>query len=265
MRIGIIGLGIIGQALARAIDRGEVAAELSAVHSRNQAKTEAFAATLTQPPAVLDVAGVIAGCDLIIEAATQAALAEMAPAILGAGRDLMVLSVGALLDHPEWVDVAARQRCRIYVPSGAIVGLDGIKGACAAGVESVTITTRKPPRGLAGAPYVEAHGIDVYAYSTETVIFEGTARQACQGFPSNVNVAAAVSLAGIGPDRTHIRILVAPGATRNVHDIEVLGEFGRLTTHIENVPTENPRTGKLAYLSPLAMLHQLVQPLQCGT
>lgn len=265
MRIGIIGLGIIGQALARAIDRGEVAAELSAVHSRNQAKTQAFTTTLKHPPAVVDVAGVIARSDLIIEAATQAALAEMAPRILGAGKDLMVLSVGALLDHPEWVDLAAQQHCRLYVPSGAIVGLDGIKGACVGGVETVTITTRKPPQGLAGAPYVEAQGIDVYAYDTETEIFAGTAREACQGFPSNVNVAAAVSLAGIGPDRTQIRILVAPGATRNMHDIEVIGEFGRMTTHIENVPTENPRTGKLAYLSPLAMLQQLVQPLQCGT
>jgi aspartate dehydrogenase len=265
MRVGIVGVGTIGQALAKAIDRGEVAVQLTALHSRNLAKAQAFARTLGSVPAVVDLAGVIARCDLVIEAATQAALAEMAPDILRAGKDLMVLSVGALLDHPEWPALAARHGCRLYVPSGAIVGLDGLKGACVGRVDTVTITTRKPPQGLAGAPYVEAHGIDVYAFTTETVIFEGSAREACQGFPTNVNVAAALSLAGIGPDRTHIRIVVVPGSTRNMHDVEVEGEFGRLTTHIENVPTENPRTGKLSYLSALGMLKQIVSPFHCGT
>lgn len=265
MRVGIVGLGTIGQALATAIDRGEVAAQLTAVHSRTVEKAQAFARTLCHVPAVVDIAGVVARCDLVIEAATQAALTAMAPAILEAGKDLMVLSVGAMLEHPEWPTLAARHGGRLYVPSGAIVGLDGLKGACAGRVDAVTITTRKPPQGLAGAPYIEAHGIDVYTFTTETVIFEGSAREACQGFPANVNVAAAVSLAGIGPDRTRIRILVAPGSTRNMHDVEVQGEFGRLTTHIENIPTDNPRTGKLAYLSAIAMLKQMVSPCHCGT
>lgn len=265
MRVGIVGVGTIGQALAKAIDRGEVAAQLTAVHSRTVEKAQAFAGTLRHVPEVVDMAGIVARCDLVVEAATQAVLTVMAPRILGAGKDLMVLSVGALLDHPEWPALAARHGRRLYVPSGAIVGLDGIKGACAGRVDAVTITTRKPPQGLAGAPYIEAHGIDVYAFRTETVLFEGSAREACQGFPANVNVAAAVSLAGIGPDRTRIRILVAPGSTRNMHDVEVQGEFGRLTTHIENIPTDNPRTGKLAYLSALAMLKQIVSPCHCGT
>jgi aspartate dehydrogenase len=265
MRIGIVGLGTIGQALAKALDRGEVAAQLTAVHSRNMAQAQAFAQTLGRVPEVVDLAGVIAHCDLVIEAATQEALKAMAPAVLKAGKDLMVLSVGAMLDHPEWPALAARHGCRLYVPSGAIVGLDGLKGACVGRVDAVTITTRKPPQGLAGAPYVEAHGINVYAFTTETVIFEGSAREACQGFPANVNVAATLSLAGIGPDCTHIRILVAPGITRNMHDVEVEGEFGRLTTHIENVPTDNPRTGKLSYLSAIAMLKQIVSPCHYGT
>ena len=265
MRVGIVGVGTIGQALAKAIDRGEVAVHLAALYSRNLAKAQAFAHTLNRVPEVVDLAGVIARCDLVIEAATQAGLTAMAPDILTAGKDLMVLSVGALLDHPEWPALAAHHGCRLYVPSGAIVGLDGLKGACVGRVDTVTITTRKPPQGLAGAPYVEAHGIDVYACTTETVIFEGSAREACQGFPANVNVAAALSLAGIGPDRTRIRILVAPGSTCNMHDVEVEGEFGRLTTHIENVPTENPRTGKLSYLSAIGMLRQISSSFHCGT
>ena len=163
MRVGIVGVGTIGQALARAIDRGEVAVQLTALHSRNLAQAQAFARTLGRVPEVVDLAGVITRCDLVIEAATQAALTAMAPDILTAGKDLMVLSVGALLDHPEWPALAACHGCRLYVPSGAIVGLDGLKGACVGRVDTVAITTRKPPQGLAGAPYVEAHGIDVYA------------------------------------------------------------------------------------------------------
>jgi aspartate dehydrogenase len=151
MRVGIVGVGIIGQALAKAIDRGEVAVQLTALHSRNLEKARAFADTLCRVPEVVeDIAGVIARCDLVIEAATQTALSAMASDILGAGKDLMVLSVGALLDHPEWPALAARHGCRLYVPSGAIVGLDGLKGACVGQVDSVTITTRKPPQGLAG-------------------------------------------------------------------------------------------------------------------
>jgi aspartate dehydrogenase len=221
---------------------------------------------LRHQPAVLPLDQLIAACDLVIEAATQDALSTIAPPTLVAGKDLMVLSVGGLLDHPEWSDLAAQHSCRIYVPSGAIVGLDGVKGACVGHIESVTITSRKPPTGLAGAPYVEEQGIDVFALSTETVIFEGTARQACKGFPANVNVSAALSLAGIGPDQTRIRILVAPGSTRNTHDVEVIGEFGRLTTRIENVPSDtNPRTGKLSYLSAIAMLKEMTSPVRLGT
>jgi aspartate dehydrogenase len=229
-------------------------------------KARQFAATLRHPPAVLPLDQLIAACDLVIEGATPDALSAIAPHTLAAGKDLMVLSVGGLLDHPEWSDLAAQHRCRIYVPSGAIVGLDGVKGACVGPIESVTITSRKPPTGLAGAPYVEEQGIDVFALSTETVIFEGTARQACKGFPANVNVSAALSLAGIGPDQTRIRILVAPGSERNIHDVEVIGAFGRLTTRIENVPSDtNPRTGKLSYFSAIAMLKELTSPVRIGT
>jgi aspartate dehydrogenase len=189
----------------------------------------------------------------------------IAPLTLTAGKDLMVLSVGALLDHPEWGELAAQHGAKVYIPSGAIVGLDGVKGACVGQVQGVTITTRKPPKGLAGAPYVEDHGMDVWALTEETLIFEGSAREACKGFPANVNVSAALSLAGVGPDQTRIRIFAVPGGTRNMHDIEVEGEFGRMTAHIENVPSDtNPRTGKLSYLSAIAMLKDMVSPIRCG-
>ncbi len=265
LRVGIVGIGTIGRAIAEAIDRGEVAVQLTAIHSRDLEKARGFATRLGQIPQVVALRELIETCDLVIEAATQDALATIAPLTLEAGKDLMVLSVGGLLDHPEWTALASRCGCRLYVPSGAIVGLDGVKGACMGRIEAVTITTRKPPQGLAGAPYVEQHGIDVHALTEETVIFEGSARQACKGFPANVNVSAALSLAGIGPDLTRIRILAVPGSKHNIHDIEVRGEFGRMTAHIENVPSAtNPRTGKLSYLSAIAMLKELTSPVQYG-
>jgi len=266
MRVGIVGMGTIGQAIAQALDRGDMTAQLTAVSSRDLDKACRFAMTLEQRPEVVDLGALILSCDLVIEAATQAALADIAPRTLAAGKDLMVLSVGGLLDHPEWADLAARHGCRMYIPSGAIVGLDGVKGACVGRVEAVTITSRKPPQALAGSPYVEEQGLDVFALTTETVIFEGSARDACKGFPANVNVSAALSLAGIGPDLTRSRVIVVPDGTHNMHDIEVVGDFGRLTVHIENVPSEtNPRTGKLSYLSAIAMLRELTNPVRCGT
>jgi aspartate dehydrogenase len=264
-RVGIVGMGTIGRAIALALDTSDLPVQVAAIHSRDAEKAEVFAATLKAKPPVLALEGLIASSDLVIEAATQAALTTIAPAILRAGKDLLALSVGGLLDHPEWSTLAAHHHCKLYVPSGAIVGLDGVKGACAGRVDSVTMTTRKPPEGLAGAPYVVEHGIDVFAFTEETLIFEGSAREACKGFPANVNVSAALSLAGIGPDRTRIRILVAPGGTRNLHDVEVIGEFGRMTSHIENVPSAtNPRTGKLSYLSAIAMLKEIVGAARYG-
>lgn len=264
--VGIVGMGTIGQAIARALDAGDIPARLAAVSSRNLGKVRQFVTTLREKPEVVDLETLIRRSDLVIEAATQVALAEIAPRTLVAGKDLMVLSVGGLLDHPDWQELAYTRGSKLYVPSGAIVGLDGVKGACIGRVERVTITSRKPPGGLAGAPYVEEQGIDVFGLTEETVLFEGSAREACKGFPANVNVSAALSLAGIGPDQTRIRIIVVPGGCRNMHDIEVVGEFGRLTTHIENVPSEtNPRTGKLSYLSAIAMLREITGVMRCGT
>lgn len=266
MRVGIVGLGTIGRAMCEAIDRGEVDVQLVAVTTRQQDRAHAFLRGLRHPPALLPLDELIQRSELVIEAATQEALETIAPCTLQQGKDLLVLSVGGVLDHEEWVELARRTGSRIYVPSGAIVGLDGVKGGAVGGITSITMTTWKPPAGLAGAPFVVEHQLDLEAFTEETVIFEGSAREACRGFPANVNISAALSLAGIGPDRTRIRIIAVPGGTRNVHDIEVVGEFGCFTIHLENVPTEsNPRTGKLSYLSALAMLKEMANPLKVGT
>src|SRR5215510_2853518 len=160
---------------------------------------------------------------------------------------------------------AEKHHCRILVPSGAIAGLDGIRGAREGRLDRVTMETRKPPRGLAGAPWIEAQRIDLDTITEETLVFEGPASEAVRAFPANVNVVAAVSLAGVGPERTRIRVLAVPGQTRNQHRVVAEGEFGRLVIEIEIVPSENPRTGKLSYLSTIAMLRELGAATRVGT
>jgi aspartate dehydrogenase len=237
---------------------------LAGASSRDAARAGAFLSSLPGAAPLLEQRELLARADIIVEAATQAALIELAPAVLEAGRDLVVLSVGALLDHPEWVERAAARGARIHAPSAAIAGLDGLKGAAVDGhLDTVVMETRKPPRGLAGAPGVT--GIDLAAITVPTLVFEGTAREACRAFPANVNVVAAVSLAGLGPDRTCIRILADPTIDRNRHAVTAEGAFGRLRIELENVPSENPRTGKLSYLSTIAYLRDLGAPLRIGT
>jgi aspartate dehydrogenase len=143
--------------------------------------------------------------------------------------------------------------------------LDAIAAAAVGTLDAVMITTRKPPRALAGAPYLEANGIDIMALRSPQVVFEGSAREACRGFPANVNVSAAVSLAGIGPDRTRVRIIADPTISRNMHDVEVTGDFGRFVVHVENAPSGNPRTGVLAAQSVIATLRKLTTPVLVGT
>lgn len=263
-RVGIVGLGTIGRAVARALADGLPGACLAGAATRDRARGVAFLAALPGPPPLLPIPRLIEASDLVLEAATQAALVEFAPAVLDAGRDLLVLSVGALLAHPEWVERAALRGARIHVPSAAIAGLDGLKGAAVAGhLETVVMETRKPPRGLAGAPGVAA--VDLDRLVEATVVFEGSARDACRVFPANVNVVAAVSLAGLGPDRTRIRVVADPALQRNRHTVMAEGSFGRLRVELENVPSENPRTGRLAYLSTIAYLRDLGTSLRVGT
>ena len=265
MKVGIVGLGAIGRKVCEALAAGIPGLTLAAATSRDRDRGERFLKNLSTPPPWVELDELVRISDIVVEASTQAHLAEIAPRALGAGRTLVVLSCGGLLGRDDWIALAGRTGGRILVPSAAIAGLDGVKGARVGAVSSVHMETRKPPRGLAGAPWIEEQQIDLGAMTTETLIFDGSARDACRAFPANVNVVAALSLAGVGPDRTRIRIFAVPGLARNQHRIRVQGEFGVLTVEIENVPSENPRTGKLSYLSTIALLRELGAPLRVGT
>jgi aspartate dehydrogenase len=262
--VGIVGCGAICRALLRAAESDKLPMRIAGVTSRTEKKAQGFLSTFARPPAYLSLAELVVASDLIVEAAGGNVVPELAKKVFAAKKDFMVISVGALLDHPEVIESARQAGCRLYLPSGAIAGLDGIKSAVMGEIAHVTHTTRKPPAGLEGAPYLVERGISLAGLQEEREVFAGSAREACRGFPANVNVMAAVSLAGIGPDQTRARIVAVPGLTRNCHDIDVEGEFGRLHVHIENIPSENPKTGKLTALSIIRAVQDAVDPVRIG-
>ena len=265
MKVAIAGLGAIGLKLAAALDAGVPGLELVAVAARDHAKATANLKAFRTPPRIVPIAA-LAEADIVVEAAPAAVFEEIARAAIGRGRIFIPSSVGALLPRMQLVEEAKRTGARIVVPTGALLGLDAVRAAAEGKVASVTIETRKPPRGLAGAPYLDEHGIDVASITQARRVFKGNAFDAAAGFPANVNVAAALALAGIGPERTMVEIWADPAVTRNTHTIRVEAEAARLTMTIENVPSEeNPRTGKITPLSVLACLKGLVSTLKVGT
>jgi aspartate dehydrogenase len=205
--------------------------------------------------------------DIIVECAPARHLRDIAEPALAHGRTLVTLSCGALLDNLDLVELARAHGGRILVPTGALLGLDAVQAAAlGGGIRSVRMITRKPPNGLDGAPYLVEHGISVVGLNAAKLVFSGSARDAARGFPANVNVAAALALAGIGPDRTTIEIWADPAVDRNIHRIEVEADAARLSMQIENVPSlENPRTGRLTPLSVIALLRKFSSPLAIGT
>jgi aspartate dehydrogenase len=264
-RVGIAGLGAIGRALARALKHGIEGHELACVAVGDRAKAAAWMAANGIDVPVVDLADLPAHCDLAVECMPASRFEAFCRPMLEAGKTVMVLSAGALLPRPDLVDLARARGGRIVVPTGALLGLDAVSAAAEGEIREVRMITRKPPLGLAGAPHLEENGISVEGIAEATMVFSGTARQAAIGFPANVNVAAALSLAGIGPDRTTIEIWADPTVTRNCHTIRVDADSASFTMTIENVPSENPKTGRITALSAIAAQRRMRAPLRVGT
>jgi aspartate dehydrogenase len=270
LSVGLIGCGTIGTSICKAIDNGTIEAELVAIYDRNLNDVDKLLSTLKRSkPQVIEVAEMVKKIDILVECASQEAVYELIPTALHAHCDVMIMSVGAFSDEKLFKtikELAKENKCKVYLPSGAIVGLDGLKSASSDEIYSVTLTTQKPPRGLAGAPYIIRNKIDLDKINGKTVIFEGTASEAVKAFPANVNVAATISLTGIGFEKTKVKIVANPALTRNIHEISVEGAFGEFTTKVENVPSPtNPKSSYLASLSAIATLKKLSDPIQTGT
>ncbi len=265
IRIAIAGLGAIGRKVARELADGIPGLVLSAIATGDRAKAQACLDREGIACPVVSLDELPAHADLALECAPAAILGDICLPMLNAGKRVMVLSASALLPRPDLADVARAKGGQIIVPTGALLGLDAVSAAAEGRIESVQMITRKPPNGLAGAPHLVKNGISVDGLNEAKLVFSGSARDAAAGFPANVNVVAALALAGIGPDRTMIDIYADPTKTRNCHVIEVDADSASFTLSIENVPSDNPKTGRIVAHSVIATLRKLAAPLRVGT
>jgi aspartate dehydrogenase len=265
LRVSIIGCGAIGTEIAKAIN-GTKEVRLTAVVDVDRQKAEKVAALSTDKPRITDIDGAIRLSDLVLESAFKTVVPVIVKKAIKMKKDIMIMSEGGLIEHLELIEMARKKNVCIYLPSGALAGIDGVKSAMAGKVYSVTLTTSKPPIALKGAPYLDKKKIDIMGIKKKTVIFEGSAREAVAGFPANVNVAFCLSFAGFGFDKTKVKLIADPALKINMHEIEIEGEFGRIYTRTENVPSPaNPKTSYLAALSAVATFKRILDPIKIGT
>jgi len=260
IRIGLIGTGNMANIIARRIPKNT---KIACVYDVDASRAENFAkknsCEFLRPEDFKNL-------NLVIEAASQQAVKQHAKQILSNGMNLMIMSIGALADENLLHEIkteAEKNNVKIITPSGAIAGVDALKAAAQAGIDNVTLTTTKPPKGLTGVKYLEDKGIDALKLSEKTVVYEGLAGEAVRLFPKNVNVAATLSLAGIGFQKTKVRIIADPEAKRNTHELYAKGEFGELRARVDNLPSpDNPKTSYLAALSAISRIKQFAGSLE---
>ncbi len=265
LRVGLAGLGAVGLAVAKRLEAGLEGLTLSAVAVRDPEKAKRHLPRLGGGIALVPAKDLPAHCDVIVECLPSSLFRDVALPAIDAGKIFMPLSVGQLLEHSDLAERAKKSGARIIVPTGALLGLDAVRAAAEGKIHSVKMVTRKPPKGLEGAPYLVANRISMSDVKTPLKVFDGTAREGAKGFPANLNVAAALSLAGVGADQTRLEIWADPTVDRNTHTIEVDSDSARFKMTIENIPSENPRTGKITALSTVAALRGLVSALKVGT
>jgi len=270
-KIGLLGCGAIGTQIALAIDSGKIHATLTHVYDQSKEASESLVSKLNNKPQIVENHHLLSSnpIDLVVEAASQDAVKDVALSVLQNRKDLMIMSVGALLDESVFQvlsDACTEFKKTIYLPSGAIAGIDALKSVRDE-LESVTLTTTKHPRSLKGAKFFETSDVDIDKITSKTTIFEGVSKDAVGLFPKNINVAALLSLAGLGSEKTKVRIVADPGTNKNTHEIVAEGKFGKMSFKIENVPDENnPKTSRLAILSAIQRLKQICSDdIQLGT
>jgi aspartate dehydrogenase len=270
-KVGLLGCGAIGTEIALAIDSGKINAELTHIYDFSKDKSEALASRLAKKPVIVENPHMLSSnpVDIVVEAASQDAVRNHALSILQNKRDLMIMSVGALLDESileVLVEACSEFKKNIYLPSGAIAGLDAIKSVRNE-IDTIGITTTKNPKSLKGAKFFETNPMDVDSIKNSVVIFDGNAKDAVKLFPANINVAALLSLAGLGSEKTKVRIIADPDTDKNTHTIEAKGKFGKISITVENVPDHtNPKTSRLAILSAIECLRGICSDdMQIGT
>lgn len=264
--LAIAGLGAIGREVCRRVGEDLEEYRVSAVSARDRGKAAQFLAEVGLDIPICPLGELAAHADIVLECAPAALLPRIAVPVLDRGKELIVLSVGALLENAELMDLAELRGGRITIPTGALLGLDAVGAMAEDEVYSVKLTSRKPPAALSGSPRLLELGMEAEAVTSPTMVFSGNAREAAIEFPASLNVAAALALAGVGPERTKVEVWADPSVTRNVHLVEVEGAAGRLRMNVENVPSaSNLRTGRLTALSVVRLLRKRTSSLAVGT
>ncbi|HZF44741.1 MAG TPA: aspartate dehydrogenase domain-containing protein [Sphingomonadaceae bacterium] len=268
LKVGIVGFGVIGQMVAGALDGADAleGLELAGLTVRDPAKAAPALARLSRPVPILPVGELVASADIVFDAAVAAAMDEIAPPAIEAGKIFVTMNSGALLARPELFRRAEETGARIMVPSGGIVGFDGLRALSRAGFDSVTLISRKPPESLADAPHVVAKGYDLSSLTEAMLIFEGNAAEAARAFPANANVAATLSLATLGPEGTQVQMWADPHVTSLYQEIHVNSPAAKLQIKVESQKMpDNPRTGSLTPLSAISMLASLASRNRIGS
>ncbi|ADZ08671.1 L-aspartate dehydrogenase [Methanobacterium lacus] len=254
MKVGILGCGAIANIITNFAVEGKLGVDLNFFYDRDMERAENLASQVDGTVA-LDINSMLENVDLVIEAAAPQAVSETVPLVLEHGVDVIIMSIGALMDtelRKTLENLAAKNNAKIYAPSGAIVGLDGIKAASIGKIQSATLVTRKPPRSL---------GVSA---EEETILYEGKAGDAVRKFPMNINVAAALSLA-CGKE-VDVKIIADPSVDRNMHEVQVIGDFGEIKTITQNVRCSmNPKTSVMAAYSAIKLLNSLNETFRIGT
>ena len=254
MILGIIGCGAIGTDLAKAADHIKEIRKIY-IYDKNKKASSKLKKTIKKAE-IKSVDEFLDDVDVVFEGASQDAVREFAEKILEKGKDFILMSVGCLFDdkfRKKLEKIARKMNCKVYVPSGAVCGIDGLSSASIGGLNEVTLVTTKPPTSFNKSFY------------DREVLFKGYARDAVKKFPQNINVAASISLAGIGFDKTNVQIVADPVVTRISHKILAHGKFGRLRVELENMPNpNNPGSSYMASLSAIATLKRIIDPIQIG-
>jgi len=266
IKVGIVGCGNIGSNLARFIcTELKDSMSLTGIYDIDEKKAKAFISGLRSGAKLMPVDKLIEKTDLLIETAQIDAARDMIEKAVKRQKDIIVLSLGAFVRYPSLVGLIRKSKGNVYIPSGAICGLDGIRSAAAGGIEKICLTTSKPPRSISGVPYLEKKKIDVFKLKKRKLVFKGSVREAIECFPKNINVAAAISLAS-GCKDLEVRVEVDPALKRNRHKIEVFSKAARINIEVENMPSpENPKSSYLTVLSARSLLKKIASNIKIGS
>lgn len=267
VRVGLIGCGTIGSQLARAIQSTyRHTARIVALHDAQPTHAVALQRQLRPHPPICSLPTLIRKSQLVLEAASAQVSGHVVRQSLRAHRDVLVMSVGGLLNDRTWRRMARRSRGRVYIPSGALAGLDGVKAMAVGTIRSISLTTRKPPRALSASPYVQRKRLRLDRLTRPSVIFEGSPRDVVKAFPQNTNVAACLALAcGASASRVRIRVVADPTIRANVHELQVSGDCGNVRCRIQSRPSTNPKTSEIAVRSAVATLGRIFDSVMIGT